>query len=176
MIRYAKIPLIADLRCESDEIPVFSGANYAEYSLTDDINIRLREKSADGWSASASEITRNDDFFVFADYADTFFLEAATTEISEPIRCLPDMEEIISDICKTSCDILRVEINTNDDAIDFARNAHMSSLPVMFLSEDPLALKMALMLYQGIALIDSDTLIPKEELEEICGKYGAVVY
>ncbi len=61
-------------------------------------------------------------------------------------------------------------------AIDFARNANMSTLPVMFLSEDPLALRMALMLYQGIALIDSDTLIPKEELDEMCEKYGAVVY
>ena len=51
------------------------------------------------------------------------------------------------------------------------------ALPIfMFLSEDPLALRMALMLYQGIALIDSDTLIPKEELDEMCEKYGAVVY
>ena len=86
------------------------------------------------------------------------------------------MEETIAEVCKTSCDVLRVEINSNDDAIDFARNAHMSSLPVMFLSENPLALKMALMLYQGIALIDRDTLIPMEELEEMCKKYGAVVY
>lgn len=117
-----------------------------------------------------------DDFFVFTHYNSIFFLEADTTEISEPITCQPDMEEIIADICKTSCDILRVEINTCDDAIDFARNAHMSTRPVMFSSENELALKMALMLYQGVALIDSATMIPESVLSEICTKYGAVVY
>ena len=117
-----------------------------------------------------------DDFFIFTHYNNIYFLEADTTEISEPIICQPDMEEIIADICKTSCDILLVQINTCDDAIDFARNAHMATRPVMFSSENELALRMALMLYQGIALIDSTTLIPEDVLNEICTKYGAVVY
>ena len=117
-----------------------------------------------------------DDFFIFTHYSNIYFLEADTTEISEPITCQPDMEEIIADTCKTSCDILRVLINSCDDAIDFARNAHMATRPVMFLSENELALKMALMLYQGTALIDSTTMIPESVLEEICTKYGAVVY
>lgn len=117
-----------------------------------------------------------DDFFIFTHYNNIYFLEAETTEISEPIICQPDMEEIIADTCKTSCDILRVLINSCDDAIDFARNAHMATRPVMFSSENELALKMALMLYQGIALIDSTTMIPENVLTEICTKYGAVVY
>ena len=117
-----------------------------------------------------------DDFFIFTHYNNIYFLEADTTEISEPITCQPDMEEIIADTCKTSCDILLVQINTCDDAIDFARNAHMATRPVMFSSENELALKMALMLYQGIALIDSTTMIPENVLDEICTKYGAVVY
>lgn len=117
-----------------------------------------------------------DDFFIFTHYNNIYFLEADTTEISEPITCYPDMEEIIADTCKTSCDVLLVQINTCDDAIDFARNAHMSTLPVMFSSENELALKMALMLYQGIALIDSTTMIPEKTLNKICTKYGAVVY
>lgn len=117
-----------------------------------------------------------DDFFIFTHYNNIYFLEADTTEISEPITCQPDMEEIIADTCKTSCDILRVLINSCDDAIDFARNAHMATRPVMFSSENELALKMALMLYQGIALIDSTTMIPEGVLAEICTKYGAVVY
>lgn len=86
------------------------------------------------------------------------------------------MEELISDVCETSCDILRVEIISSDDAIDFARNAHMSTLPVMFLSDNEIALKMALMLYQGIAMIDSSTMIPENILSDICKKYGAVIY
>ncbi len=117
-----------------------------------------------------------DDSFIFTHYKSIYFLEADTTEISEPITCQPEMEEIISDVCDKSCDILRVEINTCDDAIDFSRNAHMCTLPVMFYSENELALKMALMLYQGIALIDSDTMIPCDILDEICRKYGAVIY
>ena len=117
-----------------------------------------------------------DDFFVFTHYNNIYFLEADTTEISEPIVCQPDMEKIITDVCKTSCDILLVQINTCDDAIDFARNAHMATRPVMFSSENELALKMALMLYQGIALIDSTTMIPEKVLNKICTKYGAVVY
>ena len=117
-----------------------------------------------------------DDFFIFTHYNNIYFLEADTTEISERIICQPDMEEIIADTCKTACDILLVQINTCDDAIDFARNAHMATRPVMFSSENELALKMALMLYQGIALIDSTTLIPEDVLNEICTKYGAVVY
>lgn len=174
LIPYAKIPLIADLNGESSEFPDILGCGKFKYIITESVNPKPVEKNVS--SFSDTEIEPYDDFFVFTYYADTFFLEADTTEISEPIRCLPDMEETIADICKTSCDILRVEINSNDDAIDFARNANMSTLPVMFLSEDPLALRMALMLYQGIALIDSDTLIPKEELDEMCEKYGAVVY
>lgn len=117
-----------------------------------------------------------DDFFVFTHYNNIYFLEADTTEISDAVTCQPDMEEIIADVCKTSCDILLVQINSYDDAIDFARNAHMATRPVMFSSENELALKMALMLYQGIALIDSRTMIPENVLTDICAKYGAVVY
>ena len=117
-----------------------------------------------------------DDFFVFTHYNNIYFLEADTTEISEQIICQPDMEEIIADACKTSCDILLVQINSYDDAIDFAHNAHMATRPVMFSSENELALKMALMLHQGIALIDSRTMIPENVLTDICAKYGAVVY
>ena len=175
LLLYTKIHIIADLKQKSINTKSFQTSKYIKYISVDNDSLTVSKKLT-RIDDELSEIKRHDDFFVFTYYAYTFFLEADTTEISEPIICLPDMEEIISEICKTSCDVLRVEINSNDDAIDFARNAHMTSRPVMFLSEDPLALKMALMLYQGIALIDSDTMIPKEELDEMCAKYGAVVY
>lgn len=173
LVRYAKIPLVMDFtRTNSiflDEM-LKNGINRFVFP-EDDVpefpeNMTVTEKTP----------LPDDDFFVFAHYGNVFFLEADTTEISEPIQCLPDMEEIIHGICDSSCDVLRVEINTSDDAIDFARNAPMATLPVMFLSENVIALKMALMLYQGIALIDSSTLIPESELKTICKKYGAVVY
>lgn len=179
LLPYAKIPIIGDLKnkfidtCDITDLHRVLSSKFVGYYSVERGNFNIPEKISETVTAN---IRRHDDFFVFTYYAYTFFLEADTTEISEPISCRPDMEEEISEVCKTSCDVLRVEINSNDDAIDFARNAHMSSRPVMFLSENPLALKMALMLYQGIALIDRDTLIPENELEEMCKKYGAVVY
>lgn len=173
LLHYAKIPVIMDFtRSEKPYVNELMTAGVTSFIFTSDQFPAFPEKRKTGVQIPPV----SDDFFIFTHYGSVFFLEADTTEISEPIQCQPDMEEIICGICDTSCDILRVEINTSDDAIDFARNAHMSTLPVMFLSENVIALKMALLLYQGIALIDSSTLIPKEELEEICKKYGAVVY
>lgn len=119
---------------------------------------------------------KEDTSFIFTYDGQIYFLEPDTTEISEAIECLPDMEDTVAEACKQSVDILRVRINTADDAFDFARNAHMATIPVMFTSHNELALRMALMLYQGRALIDSDTSISEEELNEIAEKYGAVIY
>lgn len=172
LAQYSKIPLIGKVRKEN----LSNYGSIVSAGIKNFIFEDIVEYDAEKKILPRSKIERLDDFFVFTHYGNVFFLEADTTEISEPIGCFPDMEECISEACKSSCDVLRVEINSTDDAIDFAHNAHMSSLPVMFLSENIIALKMALMLYQGIALIDSSTLIPKDDLEEICRKYGAVVY
>lgn len=173
--RYAKIPLIAQLtegNADMWELPDFSGV---KFFFCGEENAELIVKAAEKCGSYRRQEPL-DDFFVFAHYGNVFFLEPDTTEISEPISCRPDMEEIISEACREACDVLLVEINSTDDAIDFAKNAHMSTLPVMFMSDNLIALKMALMLYQGTALIDSETLIPVEELNKVCKKYGAVVY
>lgn len=173
LLRYAKIPIVMDFtRTDEPFAEDLLKMGVDSFVFTSD-QFPAVPKSME---LAVQKPPIDDDFFIFTHYGSVFFLEADTTEISEPIQCQPDMEEIICGVCETSCDILRVEINTSDDAIDFARNAHMSTLPVMFLSENEIALKMALLLYQGIALIDSSTLIPEEELESICKKYGAVVY
>lgn len=114
--------------------------------------------------------------FIFMNETQIFYLEPDTTEISEPISCYPEMHEEVSDMCGKNYDILLVEINSPDDAFDFAKSAHMATLPVMFFSENELALKMALMMYQGRALVDSKSEIDEEVLKEIADKYGAVVY
>lgn len=172
LVQYSKIPLLGKVQADNP-------SNYNKM-ISSGVSIFIFEENIN-CSFEKNKLLRPktvqlDDFFIFTHYGNVFFLEADTTEISDPISCLPDMEECISEACKASYDILRVEINSTDDAIDFAHNAHMSSLPVMFLSENVIALKMALMLYQGIALIDSATLIPEKELKKICKKYGAVVY
>ncbi len=171
LLKYAKIPLIADL----------TGKTFEDGNLPCGINTVICKSGelprfVTDQSGDLNGVEHKDDFFIFTHYGNVFFLEADTTEISPPIQCQPNMEEIIYDTCKSEYDILQVEVNSVDDAVDFARNSHMSALPVMFLSEDVTALDTALMLYQGIALIDSSTLIPENELEEMCKKYGAVVY
>ena len=52
----------------------------------------------------------------------------------------------------------------------------MAVLPVMFSGDDEIAMKLALMLYQGRALIDRESLIDEEELKSAAEKYGAVIY
>ena len=171
LLKYAKIPLVADL----------TGKTFGDGKLPCGINTVICKSGKPprfilDKDDALNSIEHKDDFFIFTHYGNVFFLEADTTEISPPIQCQPNMEEIIYDTCKSEYDILRVEVNSIDDAVDFARNSHMSALPVMFISEDITALETALMLYQGIALIDSSTLIPENELEEMCKKYGAAVY
>ena len=124
----------------------------------------------------SAQVEKEDTSFIFTYDGQIYFLEPDTTEISKPISCLPDMEETIVHACKESVDILLVQINTADDAFDFARNAHMATIPVMFTSDNEIALRMALMLYQGRALIDSKTSISEEALDEMVKKYGAVIY
>lgn len=122
---------------------------------------------------------KQDTAFVFASEEQLFYLQPETTEFSAHIECKDDLGEVISHICDSDegrIDILRISINTPDDALNFAEHAHMATLPVMFCSHDELALKMALLHYHGRALIDSETSIEKETLDEIAEKYGAVVY
>lgn len=105
-----------------------------------------------------------------------FFLESDTTEISEAIPCSDGMEEEFSAASKNACDVLKIEINTPDDAMVFADSAHMASLPVMFSSENDVALMLALMLYQGRALVDRTCGLSEATLDKATRKYGAVLY
>lgn len=139
-------------------------------------HIAMLKKLMDGFDFNQVSIEKQETGLVFATENQIFFLEPDTTEISPPINCLPDMIDVLTEACEDSYDVICVEINSPDDAIDFAKNMHMATLPVMFTSDDKLSLKMALMLYQGRALIDSKCTIEQERLERIAAKYGAVIY
>ena len=118
-----------------------------------------------------------EDSLMLANERSAFFLEHDTTEISEPIECNSGMGEDLIEACQDSgCDVLKIQINSPDDALDFADNAHMATLPVMFSGDDEIAMKLAVMLYQGRALIDGTSLIDSDELKKTAQKYGAVIY
>lgn len=136
----------------------------------------ILKKAVTEFPFESVHIEKQDTSLVFATENQRFFLEPDTTEFSPPIECEPDMADVIGDVCDESYDVLTVRINSPDDAIDFCRNMHMATLPASFLSEDEISLKMALMLYDGKAIIDTGSLIERETLERIAKKYGAVLY
>ena len=77
---------------------------------------------------------------------------------------------------RDSFDVMLVSVETPDDALDFARNAPFAALPVCFQSEDPEALSRALFLYNGRAMVDSNSTIEESRLRKIADRYGAFVY
>ncbi|MBP5604177.1 MAG: hypothetical protein J6X60_01350 [Ruminiclostridium sp.] len=118
-----------------------------------------------------------EDSLMLANERSAFFLEHDTTEISDPIECNAGMGEDLVAACEAGgIDVLRIQINNPDDVLDFADNAHMATLPVMFSGDDEIGMKLAVMLYQGRALIDGKSLIDPDELKKTAQKYGAVIY
>lgn len=113
---------------------------------------------------------------VLADIRQMYNLYCDQIECSEPIECSVDMTDTLLEIEGQSIDVIVVEINTVDDARDFAANAHIATLPICFYSHDETALRLALLLYNGRAMIDSRSSIDEEVLEKIASKYGAVIY
>ena len=141
------------------------------------------DKIRDAWQAGE---------IILADTRQAYFLSPETTEISPPLLCSPNMEDDICDAIAesendhddreqdhelyTAFDVLLIEVNCADDAVDFCRAADIAERPVMFTSGTEIALKTALMLYQGRAIVDKNCGIQKENLAAIAAKYGAVLY
>ena len=191
---YANIPLIAKpCPYETDEsgntIPLSSeefaralkksadvGAVILGVDCMADTSYIAKIKELKNSGLKLPDTEKQDTTLVFATENQRFFLEADTTEFSPAIECAPDMTDEITEACSQNYDVLTVSINSPDDAIDFCRNMHMATLPVSFLSDDEISLKVALMLYNGRAIVDTNSLIEPERLERIAQKYGAVLY
>lgn len=113
---------------------------------------------------------------MLANERQAFFLEPDTTEISDPFTCSTGMGDELLDAEDSGFDVLKIEINTPDDVLDFIENAHLTELPVMFSCNNETELRLALMLYQGRAIIDSTSPMEEEEIKKAAEKYGAVIY
>ncbi len=113
---------------------------------------------------------------VLTDENQVYNLYYDSIEGSQIVECSVDMADVFIELEDESFDVIMIEINTVDDAKDFGKNAHLSNLPFCICSHDGISLRLALMLYSGVAMINSDSSIPKEELMEIAEKYGAVIY
>lgn len=137
------------------------------------INEALKEVSYHNEQTKNEEIKGD---ITLADIRQIYNLYCDNIEFSELLECSVDMTDDILQIEDDSKDVIFVKINTIEDAIDFSKNAHIAKLPVCFSSHDEMALKVALMLYNGRAFIDSNTSIDSKKLSKISKKYGAVIY
>jgi len=113
---------------------------------------------------------------LLANERQAFFLENDTTEISDEILCEGNIDEILSGAEDEPFDVIKIRLDSPDDAVAFSMAAHMATLPVMFSSEDDITVKLALMLYQGRALIDRECMLSEDTLTKAVKKYGAIIY
>ncbi len=161
LVQFSKIPVFADLSEKAAEQLRTAGVT-AEFS--------------GGYMMCSVPNEEKETALMLANERQAFFLEPDTTEISDSISCEANMDEILCDISQEPFDVLKIEINTPDDAMAFIQDAHMATLPVMFSCEDDISLMLVLMLYQGRALIDRECTLNPETIEKAIKKYGSVVY
>ncbi len=156
------------------KIPVF--AQLSESALDEIYAAEIDVSEIESHCIFSVSEEKRETAIMLANEREAFFLEPDTTELSDPIACEANMDEILCDLSQESFDVLRIEINSPDDAVAFTENAHMATLPVMFSCEDDISVMLALMLYQGRALIDSTCTLDEETIRKATEKYGAVIY
>lgn len=165
LARLAKIPLLARLEKGTITEKTRSILEQKGFSVISDEN---------GLMCNPPE--ENETALLLANERDAFFLEPDTTEISEAIECSEGMEEEILGAAHEAYDVLKIQLDEPEDAITFSEHAHMTTLPVMFSTENEITLMLALMLYQGRALVDSTCELDEKTLKKAVEKYGAVIY
>lgn len=117
-----------------------------------------------------------EDQIILANETNFFVISDERLELAPQISCTQDMSDAFLAAEEDSFDVLQILVSTADDALVFSKNEHLAGLPVMFCSDDEIALKAALLLYNGRAMIDRESAIEETTLEEIAKKYGCVLY
>lgn len=194
---FAKIPLIAEPAASMPAFGDHSGFSLtpeqfaAEFRLlfqagvtiaggccgTTPAHLAALRREMDAFNFSAVSRPSHGRELVLTSVHETFCYDLDMLEFSPTLRPSGgDMTDEFLEIEDESYDIISVEINTPEEAYAFAENDHMAELPVSLLSSDELALKTALLLYSGRALVDTRSELERETLEHIAYKYGAVIY
>ena len=138
----------------------------------------LLKRELFSYDASGLRLEREDeeDNIILSNNRDFFVINDERLEFTEPILCSQDMADKLIAAEEESYDVLLIRIESADDALVFEDNAHLAALPVMFSADNEIALKAALMLYDGRAMIDSESAIKEDALEKIAAKYGSLIY
>ncbi|MDF2566902.1 MAG: hypothetical protein K0R90_358 [Oscillospiraceae bacterium] len=139
-------------------------------------HIKCLRELVDNFDFKSPHLKKDRHDLVLANSIQVFLIDNDNLEFTRPISCSVDMADELLEAENESTDVILIEVHTPEDARLFSLNAHIPRLPVAFYSEDELALKTALLLYNGRAIVDSTSLIERDMLEKIASKYGAVVY
>lgn len=105
---------------------------------------------------------------------EVFFLEESF-ELSEPVECSVDMADDLLDAEDEGCEAILVHVKDIDDAYHFGINCHMAKIPVSIIADSAEALEMALLYYNGIAMIDSRSDVDEDEMKKLSDGYGAPI-
>lgn len=114
--------------------------------------------------------------FLLANNTQVFALDNDRIEFTAPIPCSHDMADAFLSAEEDSLDVLLIEINSKEEALQFSDNAHLANLPICFYTTDEQALETALFLYNGRAMVDKTSPIDENNLLKIALKYGALLY
>ncbi len=95
--------------------------------------------------------------------------------LSQEITCNLDMSEAILEQEDEGIDAVVFAIGSIEDAYCFGQNAHLVSTPVCLLAQTEEALEMALLYYNGRAIIDARCTIDSQILHTLAQGYGAVI-
>lgn len=152
---------------------IFGGDLGTTRNHIEELAINLKDKKI---NCKNFEKYQNSENLVLASQNQVFVLKGDMLEFSQEIECSLDMSDKFLEMEQQSDDVITIELISPDDSILFGLNQHMTKLPICFLSDNEIALKTALMLFNGKALVDKNSSLKQETLLDICKKYGAILY
>ena len=184
MAPYALIPLVvkpdaghtsprqwADIMCKLRKkgAAILGGGKGVSPEYTAELKAQLEEKGGE-----IRPVMLDTDSIFMAGETEPYFLDEFF-EQSEPIICGFDMADELLAAEDDGFDVITIQIDSMEDAWNFAENCHMLHKPVSFLSDSEEALEMALLMYNGRAFVDSRSNMDETALHTIAKGYGAIV-
>ena len=182
---FAAVPLMPVLRSRGrspEEIQVHAmqalragGDLFLLGNSIDDAQLAAAEEALADFRPTDRVIEQDRETLFMACEAEAFYLQPDGLSFCEPIPCQYDMGADILEAEAQGCDVLKVYVDSPEDAENFAENSHMIRLPVCISSHHEVALEMALMEYNGRAFVDLQSELTDSELYTLAKGYGAVV-
>ncbi len=115
------------------------------------------------------------DSYAAAVESEVFFLPD-NIELSQPIECDWGMSDDLIDMDDENINSVCIILKSSDDVSLLAVNSNMSRLPVTVHANETNTLEAALRYFTGRLIVDSRCAIDKDQIRQLCDKYGAILY